>query len=109
MQELVFARLNVHAIGGFHDERPAGAGDWSKLRAYNDDTTLQWNLQLSMAYEVVWSLGKPREEAPGVFIHTVVESRNRFHVQELVKESATSSPLVTIINPAKIPRIHIHA
>ena len=100
--------LDVHPIGQFHDERPSHTGDRGKLWEFNDDPTRR-NLQLGVAQEAVWSLGKLREEASRVFIHMVVEPRYYFHVQELVKESATSSPLVAITNQGEIPSVHIHA
>jgi len=67
------------------------------------------NRQFSVTQEVVGCFSETREKAACMFVQITVKPRYRIHVQELVKEPATSFPLVSVIKQDKIPRVHIHA
>ena len=62
-----------------------------------------------MVQETGGSFSETREKAASMFVQIIVKPRYRIHVQELVKEPATSSPLASATKRDKIPRVHIHA
>ena len=100
---------DIHPVGYFHDERSSYAGDQRSVRrAMTTGSSTKRDLQLSMIQEVAGILEEAREEAESVFVQVVVKSRYRFHVQELVKEPPTPSPLASIAIQGEIPRVHIH-
>jgi len=74
-----------------------------------DDDRARKNQQSDVTHEIVGSFSETREKAESIFVDIIIKPRYRIRVQELVKEPATSSPLVSVTKQDKIPREHIHA
>jgi len=87
---------------------PVTLGIDSEYGTCGSDRT-QKNGQLSVAQEIIGGFGETRKKAAGMLVQITVKSHYRVHVQELVKEPATSSPLASVPHQGEIPRGYIHA
>jgi len=87
---------------------PVTLGISSECGTCSEERT-QKNQQLSVTKEVAGSFSETREKVVHMFVQITVKPRYHIHVQELVKEPATSSPLTSVTKRDKIPRVHIHA